>query len=320
MAGAPSTQDGVSLMGSTRALLLAGAVALGVADAAQAADLPLAPPLPSYVPEPVAFSSWYIRGDVGAGLSFGPDIRSTFFDETTGDFVPDYAEVRQIGRDRQRLGDSGFVDIGVGYQFNNWLRLDATAEVRSAARFSTVEHYSNDFIVGAVPGQFGQDIYNGSVQSSVFLANAYVDLGTWYGITPYIGGGVGAAYNHLAALTDINPGSLVNYTDQTSGIVGLGGGGFANAKGGFSLAYAGMLGFSYDITSELKLDIGYRYLNMGSITSNNIVCLGGAGSCGGAYERQRISLSSNDVRVGLRWLINDDVPAPPLETPIIRKD
>ncbi len=137
-------------MGSTRALLLAGAVALGVADAAQAADLPLAPPLPSYVPEPVAFSSWYIRGDVGAGLSFGPDIRSTFFDETTGDLVPDYAEVRQIGRDRQRLGDSGFVDIGVGYQFNNWLRLDATAEVRSAARFSTVEHYSNIIVTSTL--------------------------------------------------------------------------------------------------------------------------------------------------------------------------
>lgn len=319
-------------MGSTRALLLAGAVALGGATVAHAADLPLPPP-PAYYPpaEPVAYGGWYLRGDVGAGLSFSNDIRSSFFDIDT-DAPVSLADLEANGslqtfsRERSKVGDVGFIDFGVGYRVNNWLRFDATGEVRSEAKFSTIEHYGLDFVPDAVPGQLGTDIYHGSVQSSVFLANAYVDIGTWYGVTPYIGGGIGAVYNHMSALTDMNPGTNVNvvYPDGSTGTTpsGFGGGGFADAKGKWNLAYAGMFGFSYDISSNLKLDIGYRYLDLGNVTSGRITCLGGTDACGGGtfYEKQRVHLASNDIRVGLRWLINDYVPMPPPDLPIIRKD
>ena len=306
-------------MGSTRALLLAGAMALGYASAAGAADLP--PPPPAYFPPPppppVVFSGWYLRGDVGAGISNSPDIRSTFYDKTTGDLLSyDAAGIQSFGRDRQHMSEVGYVDVGVGYEFNDWFRMDVTGEVRSEAKFSTTEHYGLDFLPGAVPGQLGYDNYKGSVQSSVFMVNGYVTLGTWYGIAPYLMGGVGAAYHQMSALTDINPGVTVNYTDGTSGVTGLGGGGFADSRSKWELAYAGGAGFSYALSHNLLLDIGYRYLDMGSIKSGNIVCLT---SCG-AYERQKIHLTSNDVHVGLRWLIGDYAPPPPqFEAPIIRK-
>ncbi len=306
-------------MGSTRALLLAGAMALGVAAAAQAADLPLpAPPAYYPPPAPVVFGGWYLRGDAGAGLTTGPDLHSTFYDQITGDEVsPLQAGIGSFGRDRQHINDVGYVDVGVGYEFNNWFRADITGEVRSEAKFSSTEHYSLDYISGAVPGQLGTDNYHGSVQSSVFMVNGYLTLGDWYGISPYLMGGVGAAYNQMSALTDTNPGTIVNFTDGSSSITGLGGGGFANSRDKWNLAYAGGVGFSYDLTSNLKLDVGYRYLDMGDIKSGNIVCLS---SCS-AYEREKLHLASNDIHVGLRWLINDYVPAPPPpELPIIRKD
>ena len=33
----------------------------------------------------------------------------------------------------------------------------------------------------------------GAVSSAVFLANGYVDIGTWWGVTPFVGAGVGGA-------------------------------------------------------------------------------------------------------------------------------
>ena len=281
-------------MGNTRALLLAGAVALGVADIAQAADLPLAPPLPSYAPEPVAFSGWYIRGDVGAGVAFEPDIRSTF-EETVYDnrFV------------HKSIGDSAIIGLGVGYEFNNWLRFDVTGEYRTPQHLHALEGYSPPPDAGLVGTAY--DDYTGSVQSSVFLANAYVDLGTWYGLTPYVGGGVGAAYTIVSKLTDNGIGGIGGY--------GYGGYGIAPSHGTFDLAWAGMVGMSYALTQNLKLDVGYRYLDMGDAQSAAIAC-----TVPSACEKQHYHLASNDIRIGLRWMINDDVPAPPPEAPIIRKD
>ena len=55
--------------------------------------------------------------------------------------------------------------------------------------------------------QFGRrpniDSYQGFLQSWVVLANAYVDLGTWDCLTPFVGVGIGGAWNKFADLTDI---------------------------------------------------------------------------------------------------------------------
>ena len=80
----------------------------------------------------------------------------------------------------------------------NWLRFDATAEYRAKTRV-----YAFGQLHRTAAATFG-DTYQGNLKSWVFLANAYVDLGTWYCLTPFVGAGIGGAYNTLADFTDIN--------------------------------------------------------------------------------------------------------------------
>lgn len=315
-------------MGSTKALLVAGVVALVSAGAARAADLPPPPQFPP-PPEVVDTTGWYLRGDVGVGVASSPDIRSTFYDGSgatlTGanldDTVPSFARVQQS------IGDSAFVDLGIGYQVNNWLRFDATGEYRTSQHVSTLESYGIDGAGFGGVGQYtGYDQYYGNVQSTVALVNAYVDLGTWWCLTPFIGAGVGAAYNRVDGLHDLGVGgpTIVNaYGNTVAGGVGNGGYGFARSSGKFDLAYAAMAGVSYSVTPNLKLELAYRYLNMGQATSGMINCVN---STGCVSEKHRYNLESNDIKLGMRWMFGEvGVPAQPAyfapapEAPIVRK-
>ena len=71
-----------------------------------------------------------------------------------------------------------------------------------------------------------------------------------------------------------------------------------------------MAGLGFNITPNLKLEVSYRYLDMGSLTSAPITCEA-VGGC--FFERQSFHLASNDVRIGFRYLFADYArPAPPL--------
>ncbi len=163
------------------------AVALIVATAAQAADF--APPPP---PPPVQHfgGGWYLRGQVGVGMLKGDQV----------EYIKNPANFNDFAFEQSDIGDTVFVGGGVGYEFNRWLRFDATAEYRSKARVKAFGSYT----FGG--GTFG-DAYDGYIKSWLFLANAYVDLGTWNCLTPFVGAGIGGAYNTLADFTDIGIGT-----------------------------------------------------------------------------------------------------------------
>ena len=287
-------------MGACKALIMAGAALIGPAAAALAADLP-PPPMVEMAPEPVDIGGWYLRGDAGVGFATRPDIRSTFAD---GYEVPDFHV------DRESVGTAPFIGAGLGYAWNSWLRFDATGEYRFNHTFNAVESY--DCASFGCTNDKGDhrafDKYVGSVESGVFLVNGYVDLGTWYGFSPFIGAGVGGAYHHLDGTSDHGIG----------GASGFGQGGFGNssAKDQLNFAWAAMAGIDYSLTQNLKLELGYRYLDMGTVRNNAIWCESGC-----SYEIQRVHLASHDVRLGLRWLLNDVTPVAPIypPPPIVRK-
>ena len=77
------------------------------------------------------------------------------------------------------------------------------------------------------------------------MANGYFDLGTWYCITPFVGGGVGIAAHKFAGLTDS-------------------GGGVATDATPTNFAWAVMAGLALNVTPNLKIELGYRYLDMGN--------------------------------------------------------
>ncbi len=325
-------------MGSLKALTLAGGVAMAAATAAHAADL-LPPPPPAPVLAPVIeYSGWYLRGDVGVGAYNNPKLRTTpdprgaqssgWCSGIDGNGNQDCYSGLTSTYDfhNQRLSNSTFVDLGIGYQLNQWLRADATVEWRGGGHLSAVDQfnvngaYTQNFYdnAGNYVGNGGsqpytqslRNFYRGNVSSIVGMVNGYVDLGTFWSVTPYIGAGVGVAQNRLHGLTDQG----FNYAGVGGAANGYPTGGYFRDKNKTNFAWALMAGVSYAVTANLRLEIGYRYMNLGKMTSGGSQCFNADGSIGGAgcnWRVQSNKIESQDVRIGMRWMLGQpEAPAP----------
>ncbi len=83
-----------------------------------------------------------------------------------------------------------------------------TGEYRGNATFHGLDKYEGGFDFGG-----GTTEYTSIHKSWVGLFNGYVDLGTWWCFTPYIGGGIGWAKNSVEGFTDVNNGTIFNHPD-----------------------------------------------------------------------------------------------------------
>jgi opacity protein-like surface antigen len=272
-----------------------GALALaGIAAAsfgwARAADLPPAPSLPPSSPAEAEFGGWYLRGDLGVGVnSTAPELKAaaaqTFDDATLTPF--------------------GMIDLGAGYQLNGWFRTDATLEYRAGADL----HFQYAATGPASPAFGGQaqyaDFARSAVTAIVGLINGYANLGSWYGLSPFLGAGAGFADNRLSGFTERGIGYAANPT--------LGPIGYANGTR-TSFAWALMAGVDFDLTPNIKLELGYRYLSYGSFSAGGATCGGTfSANCNGSGANtisSRNRLASNDFRLGLIYLIGEAPPAP----------
>ncbi len=261
-------------MVSVKALIAAGAAAT-ISTAAWAADLGM----PPYQPPPAVVAApggWYLRGDIGVGMNtFDLQYLKNPL-SPPNDFAFDHAS----------MADTVFIGGGIGYEINNWLRFDVTGEYRSRTQVNAFGEYT----FGG--GTFG-DQYQGYLGSAVFLANAYVDLGTWWCITPFIGAGVGGAYNMMDDLTDIG--------------IGTSGAGVGRNSSSWSPAWALYAGLDYNVTQNFIVELSYRYLNYGQVT-DTINCIGGCIPDSYRWDH----LASQDIMLGMRWLL---VPEPILAPP-----
>jgi opacity protein-like surface antigen len=275
-------------------LALAGATAL-TSTAAAAADFP--PPMPpqQYVQAaPVDSSGWYLRGDVGVGSQ-----RFSSFDFTQTNIATGGAFPASFRIDQQNIGDTAFVGFGAGFAWNSWLRVDVTGEFRASSKFKAVASYSE--FCGTVRCF---DIYDGSHQANVFLANAYIDLGTWWCLTPFIGGGVGFAQHNVTTVSDIgfNNGSAgfgIASTDHTA----------------WNFAWAAHAGVAYSVTNNVKIELAYRYLSMGNAATSEINCGGGGCNVAGGGPRAFYTLTdmtSQDIKLGVRWMLAPEPSPMPL--------
>jgi opacity protein-like surface antigen len=282
-------------MGSLKTLALAGAMAVGAFTAAKAADFPLAPPPPP-PPEPVALrgavgGGWYLRGDVGVGAQSYDKL-----DVTVNGVNPAVlANVTSFRTVAPQRSVATFAGLGVGYQFNSWLRVDVTGEYRGAA-FNGRDHVGY-LGGGGIPVQQINN-YRADIATFVGLVNAYVDLGTWNCLTPYLGAGIGFANHRINGFTDTG---LNRPAGQQFDNISYA---YGDSASKTNLAWALMAGVSYDVTSNLKLDVGYRYLNMGDGPS--IGLNGAAGALVNPSSAVRFKrIDSHDFRIGMRWNFND---------------
>jgi len=256
---------------------LAAGLTLG-ATATHAADYAPPPPQPVYIPPPPVqecCEGWYLRGFIGVGMNGNYNLA----------FQQNPLNSSNFAFEQHSIGDTVFIGGGVGYEFNNWLRFEGSAEYRGKTQVNAFGSYT----FGG--GTFG-DAYQGYLKSWVFLANAFVDLGTWDCFTPFVGAGIGGAYNTLADFTDIG--------------IGTSGRGIGRNSSEWHTAWALYAGVSYNVSKNFKVDLTYRYLNYGSIT-DTIDCLGGCNP--DSYKLDK--LYSHDIMLGLRFTCCDFAPAPP---------
>src|SRR3989337_2807496 len=114
-------------MVSVKVASFVGAVALFASPAqlpqrAHAADLPQLPPVYAPPIEEYVASGWYLRGDIGMSNQRVKSLDNALFTSSTNVVHKDFDSAPLFG-------------LGVGYQFNHWLRTDVTGEWRGKANF-----------------------------------------------------------------------------------------------------------------------------------------------------------------------------------------
>ncbi|MGI9399879.1 MAG: outer membrane protein [Rhizobiaceae bacterium] len=232
------------------------------------------------------FGVWYLRGDISYSLNDPYEVSSN-------------SEL-----ERTRAGGS----IGFGFRFNEHFRLESELGLIGQHSFkesgiaTTCEGTYTDTI-GALSMSYAgiapcTGANSGETSTWDAMLNAYVDLGNFGGIQPYVGGGIGVAisvYDGLAnereCLNSTETIGLVtrtftcpDYIQTDPSIVDT----------QYSFLWSIGAGFSYAVSDNASIDVGYRYLSAPNslyITNQN-----------GAFVFSE-GVDTHQVRVGFRYEI-----------------
>jgi opacity protein-like surface antigen len=247
------------------------ALALASAGRALAADMPsyYAPPVLEDGPpaQPIAFGTgWYLRGDA----AFGPENRPKLTEVTGAPTV-----------DRGGTGLGYAFGAGAGYQFTNAIRIDVTADYLDPFRYSAVTRCGASCAIDR----------RTEVQRWDGLVNGYYDLGNWFGLTPYVGAGVGVAGTRTSGAIGIDGNPLAaGVLDPRTGTLVTSN---VPTHNDARFAWAAMAGVSYAFAPHMLADVGYRYLDLGRTT---VPLFPSAGVTRTITEQQ--------VRVGVRYMVD----------------
>jgi opacity protein-like surface antigen len=279
-------------------LLPALALLASVSTPALAADLGEIIPAPvvedTYTPVEIG-SGWYIRGDISYDLqaSMGADYRT--YSQVSAGPPPVYAYGSDV-YDNFDLEATGDFSVGFGYRYNNWLRADATLGYWSRNINGTDTNAIPCLTFAGAVGCRSED--STSATAWELMANAYADLGTYVGLTPYVGAGAG--------FTRLDYDTLNNtaYCTDAAG-ADIAGCGFVSSHEGLSswrFTWALSAGVSYDLTKNTKVDLGYRYSQVeGGDMFGWDALSAGAGATG--VQGSDEGFSQHTFKAGLRYEI-----------------
>ncbi|WP_419908813.1 outer membrane protein [Hoeflea sp.] len=234
-------------------------------------------------------NGWYLRGDVGYDFSTEGDATSF----RTWDFNTN-TEGPAVAYSSSSFDTDVTAGFGVGYQFTNWLRGEGMFNYQRGTFNATSS-------AAAVPcTTLLADGCNTSgaadFESYGLMANGYIDLGTFVGLTPYVGAGAGVTLvdygNYLASETCVGacPGGTTPVTVTHAG------------QSDWRFTYALMAGLSYEFMRNLKADLGYKYTN---VSGGDIYAFDGASAAAGATGVQSSDngYSTHNVTASLRYAL-----------------
>jgi opacity protein-like surface antigen len=238
-------------MNARKVVIGAALAAVAFIAPARAADMPggwSPPPTPRYVE---LLSGWYMRADVGYRWNRVDGLDSG------------------VGSTSHQTFDSVGATLGAGYKYQ-WLRVDMTLDYGTPADFRA-----------RTAAPVAQPQYTTVIDNVSGLLNGYIDFGTWWGFTPYVGAGVGATYVRSQ-----------HYNDTS-----LPGPGESRTFGKTNFSWAWMAGVSFQMKPQWLIDVGYRHLDLGGVTSTE--------GTGLPTDFMTITKhSTNEVRVGLRYMFD----------------
>lgn len=255
---------------------------------------------PAYAaPMPSAVGNCYFRSDVGYSWSKDPSIKfpvgnTTNVWDATDSFIASSSytltgsSVSDTSMENTWFGEGGF-GCGSG---SHGVRAEVMFGYHGDRKISgTPGNYTitNDHTAAAGPAPTPttyDDPLHSSVKTYTLMANFYKDLGRYGPVTPYVGAGIGIAYNQMAETYFTGTPTLTNkiYGDND-----------------IALAWSLMAGIGYQISDRAIIDVGYRYLDMGKITSQR------HDNAGNINPRVTVDdLAAHEFKVGLRYHFGGD--------------
>ncbi len=270
---------------------------------------PAGVPVPAPIPYPETFK-WYLRADVGLGVTSEPSVKETgvaygiYRDPADG---PAFGSSSSwFTTDFDYFASGG---VGAGAYLTPHLRADVTVDARTKSSVSSDATYS--YMVDPGVGNPATIRADGivtdrtDVRSTVMLANLYWDFaGRGSTFMPYVGVGVGAAvrtmergYTARERLYDTTT------SPETFSGVGVRYGGEGKAHQ-LTPALALTAGLGYALSPGMVFDLNYRYTYIGEADFGTKVSFSPADPSGvsSTVSRQTIGEThEHALRAGIRW-------------------
>jgi outer membrane protein OmpA-like peptidoglycan-associated protein len=204
----------------------------------------------------------YMRADFGYSWSR----KLTGGDNGLGGAFGDSAGRSYVGQ----VGFGGFIDP---------LRIDITGAYRGSYKYDAGGR-------GAVGRLAAPTSARATVDNYTVMVNAYFDIPTesiqnmlfGTGARPYIGAGIGWSRNIIGT----------RYFSNATGS------GFERGARNSDLAWAVMAGVAVDITRNVAIDIGYRYIDFGKLRTSGQTTLG-------TFARSEANFRAHEALIGLRF-------------------
>jgi opacity protein-like surface antigen len=229
-----------------------------------------------YAPAPVRAPAGpcYFRGDVGYSMAQEPTLRWSAFNPP----APYRDKVTNSSMDDAVMVEAG-AGCGSGSRgFRSELMLGYRGE-------RGVSGTTSPFVINP-----GDPAHSSPISSKLTtytaMVNAYYDLGAWRGIVPYLGVGIGLAYNQMSEYSIFHPNM-----------------GFPNApwtvsgENDLTLAWSLMAGFGWQISDRAILDLGYRYIDFGRAATSRFDNFG----FGNLSRLNADDLAAHEFKLGLRY-------------------
>ncbi len=194
----------------------------------------------------------YLR--IGAGLAASAHTEFTDSDCHSGSPAALFGcSLGNDGKATGAYGDFGHsltLDMGLGYHWNEWLQTEIFLSYRPGFEFDGVSNFSQ------VNPTFVQTVAADVESISGMLVGIIQPLALFkvekQKIEPFLLGGIGYAYNHTDSMV---------YTFPVTATI--------TPDGGYSsIAWTVGAGFSYELTHEVELELTYRYIDLGTVSTD----------------------------------------------------